>query len=112
MERRESPRLALALKVAFSPAGQEEQISGSGLTDNVSAGGLYFRTSHWQLLAKGDTLALTVSGLSRYDKGPLFRTLRGQATVLRLDPDASHASPGVAVRFSEPLQMDCTFPSA
>jgi hypothetical protein len=112
VERRRSLRLALKLQVAFAPAGQEGQATGSGMTENVSAGGLYFRTGDWQSLAEGDTLDLTVSGLSRYERGPMFRTLKGQATVLRLDAAAPPTDPGVAVCFSEPLQMESMFASA
>ena len=116
MERRCTPRLALELSVAFSPAGREGQVAGSGLTENVSAGGLYFRTRDWRLLAKGETVALTVSGLSQYDHGPLFRRLKGQATVLRLDAaeplSGQRAEPGVAVSFSEPLHIEVGVPYA
>jgi hypothetical protein len=116
MERRNAPRLALRFKVLFSPAGQEEQVAGSGTTENVSAGGLYFRTRDWQLLAKGETIGLTVSGLSQYDHGPLFRVLKGQGTVLRLDaaesPESRRTDPGVAVRFREPLHVEGAVPPA
>jgi hypothetical protein len=102
----------MKLNVAFSPLGQEGQAEGRGWTENVSAGGLYFRTGDSELLSKGGTLALTVSGLSNYDHGPLFRILKGEATILRVDTAAPHAAPGVAVCFSEPLHMESTFPAA
>ena len=115
MERRKSPRLGLTLNISFSPAGQRERFTGSGMTENVSAGGLYFRTSDWRQVREGETLDLTVTGLSHYDHGPLFRTLRGQATVLRLDtpesPEDLRARPGIAVRFGEPLQMESVLPA-
>ena len=110
MERRQWPRLPLKLKVDFSPAGQEERVEGSGLTDNVSAGGMHFRTRDWHLLEKGQPLMLKVSGMSSYNHGPLFRTLAGRATILRLDapesPDVLYARAGVAVRFDERLRVE------
>lgn len=110
MERRQWPRLPLRLKVDFSSGGREELMEGTGLTENVSAGGLYFRTGDWHRLEKGDPVVLTVSGMSGYNHGPLFRTVGGKATVLRLDePEASevpYARAGVAVRFDERLRVE------
>ena len=115
-ERRRSPRLAMKLNVSFAPVAEEGPAAGNGKTENVSAGGMYFRTFDWKLLGEGKTLDLTVSGLSHYDNGPLFRTLKGQATILRLDavepPDGPHAYPGVAVRFNAPLRMETVPPAA
>lgn len=108
--RRKWPRLPLRLKVDFSPAGQEEHAQGSGVTDNVCAGGMYFRTRDWHLLQPGQPLELRVSGMSCYNHGPLFRTLGGTATVIRLDAPASedflYARAGVAVRFDERPHVD------
>jgi len=102
MERRKWPRLELRLNVEFSsPQG----VGGSGITDNVSAGGMYFLTGDWQGLSTGQGLVLRLSGMSSYNEGPLFRTLGGKATVLRLDLPETEGLPfakaGVAMRFDE-----------
>ena len=104
-ERRESPRLSLALNVAFVPEGQESRATRMGTTSNVSAGGLYFHTSEWANLNEGQELGLRLSGLSGYGAGPLFRDLRVKAVILRLDKPEDDATrfdkAGVAARFSE-----------
>jgi PilZ domain len=110
-EKRQWPRLLLKLNVEFSAeALQQERISGTGTTENVSAGGLYFRTTEWRDLHPGLDLQLHLSGLSGYDSGPLFRSLRGKATVLRLDmpekQDNGYGKVGVAVRFDERPRVD------
>jgi hypothetical protein len=101
--RRQWPRLQLTLNVRFSADGQEA--NGAGITDNVSAGGLYFLTPSWRGLRERQSLSMRLSGMSSYDQGMLFRTLGGRATILRLDlPEDeghSHAKAGVAVRFDE-----------
>ncbi len=104
MERRKRPRLPLKLNVEFSSAGGEA--TGFGITDNVSAGGVYFLTPDWQGLKTGQSLALRLSGGSSYDDWPVFRTLGcNKATIVRLDvpPDKEllHAKAGVAMRFDE-----------
>ena len=106
----------LKLNVAFAPAGQDESVEGSGVTENVSAGGLYFRTSDWQALEKGGTLVLRVSGLHHYDHGPLTRLVTGRATVVRLDAaepvGGAQGGQGVAVRFNEPPRVEVPGPTA
>ena len=101
--RREWPRLQLTLNVKFSAEADDSR--GMGITDNVSAGGLYFLTPNWRGLREQQSLHMQLSGMSSYDHGLLFRTLGGRATILRLDlPDDeshSHAKAGVAVRFDE-----------
>jgi len=108
MERRKRPRLQLKLNVEFSSAGGEA--AGFGVTDNVSAGGVYFLTPDWQGLKTGQSLALRLSGMSSYDDWPVFRTLGCKATILRLDvpPDRRlpHAKAGVAMRFDERPKVD------
>jgi len=104
-DRRESPRLNLALNVAFLTEGQERQATRMGTTANVSAGGVYFSTSEWQGLRPGQEVGLRLSGLSGYGAGPLFRDLRVRADILRVDPPAEQTGPyakgGVAARFTE-----------
>ncbi len=108
MERRSWPRLRLRLNVQFSSPPQraeEPEAEGSGFTDNVSAGGMYFLTPDWHRLHAGQKLELRISGMSGYNHGPLFRTLGGTATVLRLDAPEVEKSPfakaGVAMSFDE-----------
>jgi hypothetical protein len=110
MERRSWPRLRLRLNVQFASPGEAEQeeeqsAHGAGFTDNVSAGGMYFLTPDWRQLHTGQKLDLRISGLSGYNNGPLFRTLGGTATVLRLDlpdvEDSPFAKAGVAMSFDE-----------
>ena len=104
-ERRESPRLNLALNVAFMAEGQEQQATRVGTTTNVSSGGVYFNTPEWHGIQSGQEVGLRLSGLSGYGAGPLFRDLRVKATILRVDvpaePTTSYAKAGVAARFSE-----------
>ena len=110
-EKRQWPRLHLKLNVEFSAeASSRQSLSGSGTTANVSAGGLYFHTADWGDLQPGQDLQLHLSGLSGYDSGPLFRSLRGKATVLRVDSltdeGNGYGKMGVAVRFDERPRVD------
>ena len=110
-EKRQWPRLHLKLNVEFiAEAHGSQRLIGSGTTDNVSAGGLYFHTADWTELRPGQDLQLHLSGLSGYDSGPLFRSLRGKATVLRVDDlkseDGGFGKMGVAVRFDERPRVD------
>jgi len=98
------PRLPLRLRVDFSPAG-EEYLQGIGMTDNVSAGGMYFHTRDWQLVQEGRSLLITASGMGYNSHVPLSRALSARATVMRLElptsRDPLQAKAGVAVRFDE-----------
>jgi len=104
-ERREWPRLALKLNVEFFAEQDEQEPHGAGTTENVSAGGIYFRTPEWGDLKIGQNLGLQLSGLSSINHGPLFRILHGRATILRVDLPPEEAPPygtaGVAARFDE-----------
>jgi len=105
MERRECPRLNLRLNVEFLSEGEDRQACRMGTTSDVSAGGVYFYTSEWQGMRSGSEVALRLSGLSGYGAGPLFRSLRARATVLRVDPPTDEKAhlekAGVAAQFSE-----------
>jgi len=76
---------------------------GGGTTANVSAGGVFFLTADWHKLRVGQSMALSLSGLSGYGAGPLFRNLKGKVTILRLElpvtPKDAYARAGVAARF-------------
>ena len=108
IERRKWPRLELRLNVDFRSVEPEEQASGTGTTKNVSAGGIYFQTPHWQQLETGSIVRVKLSGFGQYDVGPIFRSLEGRAKVLRLDPPADYEEEkgGVAVKFQESPQFD------
>ena len=104
-ERRECPRLNLRLNVEFLSEGEDRQACRMGTTSNVSAGGVYFHTSEWDGVRAGGEVALRLSGLSGYGAGPLFRSLRARATVLRVDPPGEEKGhiekAGIAAQFSE-----------
>jgi len=104
-ERRESPRLGLRLNVEFLSAPASSRAHRLGTTNNVSSGGVYFTTGEWDGLAAGQELGIRLSGLSGYGAGPLFRSLKARATILRVDPPPKDAGPsaraGVAARFDE-----------
>jgi len=107
IERRKWPRLELRLNVDFRAARPEDQASGTGVTKNVSAGGIYFCTSEWRQLECGTVLEVQISGFGQYDVGPIFRSLEGKAEVLRLDPPAEDEEEGgVAIRFEESPEFD------
>ncbi|MCK4375032.1 MAG: hypothetical protein KAX19_06865 [Candidatus Brocadiae bacterium] len=94
----------------FSPAGEEGRAGRMGNTADVSAGGLYFWTPEWEGLGVGQGLTLRLSGLDGLGSGPLFRSLRSKATILRLDPPETdkgrYAKGGIAVRFDERPRFD------
>jgi hypothetical protein len=104
-DRRESPRLNLQLNVEFLREGESRAAQRIGTSGNVSAGGIYFLADEWKDLKVGQELGIRLSGLSGYGTGPLFRSLRARATVLRVEKPreggASGAKAGIAARFSE-----------
>jgi hypothetical protein len=104
-DRRESPRLNLRLNVEFLGENENRTAQRMGTSANVSAGGIFFLADEWKDLKAGQELGIRLSGLSGYGAGPLFRSLRARATVLRVDRPNETASPypkaGVAARFSE-----------
>ena len=104
-ERRESPRLNLRLNVEYLREGESRTAQRIGTSGNVSAGGIYFLADEWKDLKVGQELGIRLSGLSGYGTGPLFRSLRARATVLRVERptenSTAYAKAGVAARFSE-----------
>ncbi len=92
------------MNVEFLCEGKE-QPSRVGTTKNVSAGGVYFATPEWHGLQQGQTLQLRLSGLASYGTGPLYKDLRTQAVIRRLDmpkdESTAYAKAGVAVSFTE-----------
>ena len=80
------------MNVLFVVEGASQEVRGTGITRNISRGGMYFEPRHWRhrnSIRKGDTLRMRLGGISR------------EGRVLRVDrqggPD--EASPGIAVRF-------------
>lgn len=109
MERRRWRRLGLKLQIEFSAADDGEKPHGSGISKNVSAGGVYFLTRDWSGLSMGQELSLEVSGLSSYNAKAAFRRLTGKGAVLRLDLPEEKKEPywvGVAAEFSERPRFD------
>ncbi|MGD2174033.1 MAG: PilZ domain-containing protein [Candidatus Brocadiaceae bacterium] len=107
-ERRQWPRLPLKLNVRFFAGGQQKA-PRVGVTDNVSAGGLFFHTADWQGLEENQQVVVELSGMSGYNAGPLFRTIAGTATILRLEEprtDSEQRKAGVAARFDERPRVD------
>lgn len=92
-ERRRHPRTEKELQVHFVSADDEQAVKGTGVTQNVSRGGIYFKPRHWRRekpLRRGDRLRLRVDGR------------RCDGRVLRVDEADSSARdehPGIAVRF-------------
>jgi hypothetical protein len=106
VERRKWPRLDLNLSVEFESKDPASDAGGTGTTQNVSAGGIYFLTPNWRSLEPGTKLQIQLSGLAQLNAGPIFRSLKGEATVLRLEvpeeeKEESYAKAGVAARFDE-----------
>jgi hypothetical protein len=110
VDKRAWPRLELQFNVEFNDAGEAEFASGTGSTENVSAGGIYFQTADWQELREGQNLDMRLSGLNSYGRGPFFRTLMGKVTILRLQlpdtPTDPYSRAGVAARFDGRPQVD------
>ena len=110
-ERRRWPRLQLRLHVNFSVPQAERKAEGEGTTRDVSAGGAYFFTPNWQVLEEGAKVKLRLTGFSQYNAGPLFRTLEGEGTVVRLEPASEvehkdYSTGGVAIEFDERPEVD------
>lgn len=95
----------LRLNVEFLKEGEERQAVRVGTTTDVSAGGVRFQTAEWAGLTRGESVGLRLSGLSGYGAGPLFRSLRAKAEILRIVPPAEQAGDyekaGIAARFVE-----------
>ena len=112
MERRRWPRLRLRLRIEFESMGGPQAFEGSGATENVSAGGVYFRTAHWSSLAPGQQMRFRLSGLGGYESVPAFKTLGGTAVVVRVEEPSKQkayvGSAGVAVQFDRRPDFDWT----
>lgn len=109
IERRRWRRLGLKLHIDFSAVDNGEKGRGSGVSDNISAGGVYFFTRDWDALSRGQELTLDMTGLSSYNAKAAFRHVTGKGAVLRLDFPEEQKEPfwvGVAAEFSERPRFD------
>jgi hypothetical protein len=115
IERRFSVRLSLPMRTEVRKAAGEpgNQFMIEVRLSNVSAGGAYFETSHWEPLDVGANVEVTVE----LPENPVYQALgvgklRTSATVLRSQP-ASISSPeqdaterrGIAIKFDRPLSF-------
>ena len=92
-ERRACRRKEKEFPVYFMSAESDTWTKGTGFTENIAPGGVYFRPQHcsdWNELEVGQKLKLRVSGI-RYD-----------GTIIRLENQEGSSEeelPGIAVRF-------------
>ncbi len=93
----------MELGVEYHSLGPEEE-EGTGTTENVSAGGVYFVGSNGQQLKEGVRLRLRLSGIDDYTVGSTFESLSGKCTVLRVEPESDQL--GVAVQFDEVFKLE------
>ena len=101
----------MQLHVDFKAPDADRKAQGEGTTRDVSAGGAYFFTPNWQVLEEGAKVEIRLTGFSQYNAGPLFRTLEGEGTVVRLEPSSEvdneeYSTGGVAIEFDERPEMD------
>ena len=79
IERRKWPRLPATLEVAFQAIGAQGSAQGTGTTQDVSAGGVFFATPNWEGLAPGQKVELQLSDSKDGDTA-----FREKATIVRL----------------------------
>lgn len=105
MERRKDTRQDIQLHVEFAPVSPYgTSVTRTGLTQNVSAGGVYFHTSMASALREQSnlTVRIAIPGPTEDPGTPLALTARAQ--VRRIHKTGQAASPdgpmyGVAVMF-------------
>jgi len=101
-ERRATPRISVELGVEFQRVTEQSEEQRRGITADISAGGVRFRTASWRDLQTGEEIRLRISGTSAKGRGPLMHTLHATGRISRID--AAQASTGdemeVAVQFS------------
>lgn len=108
-EKRKWPRIPLRFNINFSTAVGEELFDGAGMTENVSQGGMFFKTKDWTPLKPGQKLTFHMAGVALRNQLPGYMRLSGYATILRLNRPSSNepqeAAAGVAVRFEKPPRI-------
>jgi c-di-GMP-binding flagellar brake protein YcgR len=101
-DRRTSPRIDVNLQVDFQTDELDSE-THSGLSYNLSAGGLYFRTDAWEVLKADGEIGMRLSGRTRRGRGRTLRSFHAKARVIRVDAPTSASGPqsqgGVALRF-------------
>ena len=104
-EKRKWPRINLRYNINFSSAQGNAIFDGSGITENISRGGMRFRTNDWKPLDIGQKLSFQMVGLSLQNPIPGYMKMSGFATVLRLkrpeNQDSKADKAEVAVRFEK-----------
>ena len=103
--RRGTSRFKMQLNVQFHGEDHTGHAAHNGTTYDVSAGGAYFHTHHWQHLQRGQQITLRMCGASSHGHGPLLRSFNAQARVIRVEPLSRKAEAdgrgGVAVEFND-----------
>ena len=107
-ERRTDRRLELTFPIEYSVAETSATLLHTGLTRNVSSGGVYFVTDSEPHLSIGAHLRLRMAVPQRHDTGGPPLALHGEGRVLRIErlpprqtqPTSSHPRWGIAVMFS------------
>lgn len=94
----------MELSVHYCSVEGEEDDEGTGMTENVSAGGAYFLSPDRGELVEGRKLALRLSGIDQYTVGATFKSLHGEGTILRVE--RINGKVGVAVEFDDTLELD------
>jgi hypothetical protein len=97
-ERRKHPRRSKELNIHFVVDKTTQDVRGTGVSRDVSRGGMYFEPRHWRggtSIKKGDKLKLRVSGVRR------------DARVVRIErgPEAGEQGLGIAVFFHGSPEM-------
>lgn len=101
-ERRATPRLPLELTIEFRRAQDEAAEMRHGITADISAGGVRFRTASWHGLQSGEEIHLRISGATHRGRGPLMRTLHATGRIVRMGATANNSDDQreIAVQFS------------
>jgi hypothetical protein len=97
-ERRKYPRLIMACRVTLSEIDQSSEIEA--VTHDISQTGCLILTSRWHTFTQDERTDLRLFLPPDFTGQPGTLTLRGQASVRRLDPDRN----GIAVEFLRSLR--------
>ena len=113
VERRKDPRQKLFLVMEINQHAQnpEQQSKINVITNNISAGGVYFKTAKWQQIAVGDDVDFTIfMSVPIAGKNWHMNKLQGKAKVIRhqeLPVEEGHSDAGhwcgIALKFDSPL---------
>ncbi len=104
-DRRKDQRLPLALDVEFTPgSSQGAGVPCSGVTRNVSAGGVYLETRIGEAIENGTPILLKIAVPKQTEESAEPLVLHCEGTVCRIeklsDRDDTQGAPlGIAVKF-------------